>query len=97
MRNPRTRTCIRIPVALATELAKTGSANQQIGEIIEEFNWETLTHIPDFDLSQVAMQQMTIQVSVAAKDALKRYCEYNGKDRPETVAQAIVAARQLRL
>jgi hypothetical protein len=87
------RICIRLPVAVVSELRKQGSPNHYIGEIIDTFDWHSLPYDPGFSFEGVELEQLTIKVTIAGKAAFTDYGKYHQKEQRITLMQAI-AARQ---
>lgn len=89
MKHPRTRYCIRLPKISIAELRKQGSPNQQIGELIDSFDWSCLNFALDIDFNGIELEQITVQTSVAGKTALVEYCRFSGKQQRLAIAQAL--------
>jgi hypothetical protein len=91
LRYPRTRYCIRLPKVLIAELRKQGSPNQQLGQTIDSFDWNSLNFAPDIDFAGVELEQITVQTSVAGKTALVDHCRFSGKEQRLAIVQAIAS------
>jgi hypothetical protein len=89
LRYPRTRYIVRLPKVLIAELRKQGSPNQQLGQLIDSFDWSSLNFVPDIDFVGVELEQITVQTSVAGKAALIDHCRFSGKEQRLAIVQAI--------
>ena len=85
------RVCLKFPTAAIDRLDTTNTtANSQLAQILDTFNWDSLPFKFDFDCRQHKFGQLTIQLSDEANAKLKKYCLNNRKSKTVAVAQALI-------